>query len=593
MRENKLTLEHSLYWLAFTLALLLRMVQLGAAPLTDSEAGWALQALHLAHGVDGILGAQPAYILLTSQLFSIFGDSNFLARLLPALAGSLIVWLPFLLRGWMGDSPWLHRAGLVMAFGLALDPGLVSLSRQAGSLMPALAFTLLSLACLFYHRMIWGGIFAGLALLSGPAFLQGTLILGLSWVIWHQIGRRFTFQQEDHDYSEIPNEAISGKSIAVAVSACVGTVFVAGTLFLRAPQGLEAWVTTFPAYFKTWVSSSGIPILRLPASLLIYQPLALIFGIIAAVSAWIKAREYQYIRPALIGLSIYALIGLLLPVFYAGRQVGDIAWALIPLWALASIEVSRSFVMDEDKTTRLVAAGLVLVLFILTSIGWINLLKIGRYQVNIGIYWTVIAIAVLLGFIALLLVATTISTFTARLGLSWGLCLILGLQLISNVWGVTILRPGYSQELWTTPPAIGQADQLKLTLADLSSLSTGLRDQLEIVVLADPPGHQWDALQWELRSYPNIRFVAALAAAESPPVIITLKEAEQPSLAEKYRGQDFAWHLYPGWQGVFPPNFISWLAFRQAPLGQGQIVLWARADVFPDTGSEVTGSAAP
>ncbi len=147
MKANKITTEHLLYGLAFLLALGMRFFQLGAAPLSDTEAGWALQALSTSHGAVAALGAQPAYILLTSQLFSIFGDTNFLARFLPALAGSLIIWLPYYFRDWMGDTSWLRRAGLIMAFGLAIDPGLVSLSRQAGSLMPAMAIYL-ARACL-------------------------------------------------------------------------------------------------------------------------------------------------------------------------------------------------------------------------------------------------------------------------------------------------------------------------------------------------------------------------------------------------------------------------------------------------------------
>jgi predicted membrane-bound mannosyltransferase len=170
----------------------MRLFQLGAGPLSEVEAGWALQALGVAHGQAQSLGAQPAYIILTSQLFSIISDSNFLARLYPAIAGSLLVWLPFFFRRSMGMSTWLHRAGLVMAFGLAIDPGLVSLSRQVGSPIPALAFTLLALACLYNRHMVWMGIAAGLALLSGPAFLQGLLILGISWGLYRLVRRNST-----------------------------------------------------------------------------------------------------------------------------------------------------------------------------------------------------------------------------------------------------------------------------------------------------------------------------------------------------------------------------------------------------------------
>ena len=94
------------------------------------------------------------------------------------------------------------------------------------------------------------------------------------------------------------------------------------------------------------------------------------------------------------------------------------------------------------------------------------------------------------------------------------------------------------------------------------------------------------ALQWALRDFPNARYETALSPTESPPVVITEKGADEPRLAQQYRGQDFVWRLYPGWQGAFPPDFINWLAFRQAPLAQEQIILWARTDIFPGGGSE-------
>lgn len=588
MSVYKISREHLLYWLAFLSALGMRLFQLGAAPLTDFESGWALQALGIAHGEVAALGAQPAYILLTSQLLSIFGDTNFLARLFPALAGSLLVWLPFFFRRWMGDSSWLHRAGLVMAFGLAIDPGLVSLSRQVGSLMPALAFTLLALACLQNRHMVWTGVFAGLALLSGLAFLQGLLIIMLSWGFFRLAERQFAQTQPDEDIAEPSVEPISSRSIGVTLSALGGTLLVAGALFLRLPQGLGALADTIPAYLNIWVTASGIPMLRLSVSLMVYQPLVLIFGIIGAVRALFGAWDNQHTRQLMLGLIIWTVVAFLLPLLYAGRQVGDMAWALIPLWALAAIEISRSLLADEDAVTRSVAAGLGLLLFVLAVLGWIKLLSIGRYQENLQVYWVIIIGALLLGFIALLLVAATWSTLAARLGVVWALCIVLGLQLFSNTWGMVIVRQHGAQELWTHPPTTGQANQLGVTLSDLSSWNTGLKDQLEIAALVDSP-----ALKWELRRFPNARFETALSSNESPTVVITLKGSEEPSLAEKYRGQDFAWRLYPGWQGVLPPNFINWLAFRQAPLDQDQIILWAKADIFPVGTSGTSGSAAP
>jgi len=589
MKSRQPNTELIFYILAFLLALSLRLFQLGVAPLSDTEAGWALQALSLAHGDATVFGAQPAYILLTSLFFTIFGDTTFLARFLPALAGSLIIWLPYFFRNWMEDSPWFHRAGLIMAFGLAIDPGLVSLSRQAGSLMPAMAFSLLALTCLHKRSMIWTGIFAGLALLSGPAFLQGMLILGISWGINRLVWRRSRQFQSDEDKDEVPAEPIPTSSIGVLLAALAATLLVVGTLFLRFPQGLGALAETIPAFINAWIKPSGIPVLRLPSSLLVYQPLLLIFGIICAVHVWLRDKNELRIRQLVLGLSIWALVALLLPLLYAGRQVGDMAWALVPLWALTAVELSRLLITDPgDILTRLVAAGLGLLLFILVVVSWMNLLSIGRFQTNMVIYYAIIIGAFLLGLIGILLVATVWSTSAARLGVVWALCVVFGLWLFSNTWGMTIVRKNGAQEFWPVPATAGQADLLSRTLSDLSSWSTGLKDQLEIVALVDSP-----ALQWELRHFPNARFKTSLSATETPPVVITPGGVELPSLTEKYRGQDFVWRLYPSWQGVFPPNFINWLAFRQVKLSQDQIILWARGDIFPGGTLDTSDSTVP
>jgi hypothetical protein len=588
MKANKITTQVPLYWLAFLLALGLRFYQLGAGPLSEAEAGWALQALGLAHGGAVTLGPQPAYILITSLLFSIFGDTNFLARFIPALAGSLIVWLPCIFRSWTGESDVLKRAGIVMAFGLAIDPGLVSLSRQAGSLMPAMAFTLLALVYLYNRRMIWAGIFTGLALLSGPAFLQGLLILGVSWVLVYLVSRKWTVSQPEEGLAEQPAVSIPTQSIRVGAAALILTLLFAGSLFLRVPQGLGALAETIPAYFKTWITSSGIPVLRLPVSLLVYQPLVLILALIVALQAWIGTWDDPQSRQMVKGLSIWALVAVLLPWLYAGRQVGDLAWALIPLWALAAIEISRSLLTDESRVTRLAGTGLALLLFTFAVIGWFNLLSIGRFQENLVIYWGIIIGAFLLGLIAVFLVSAGSSAKAAKLGVVMSLSIVLGLHLISTTWGMAIVHQNGAQELWTIPPTTGQADSLKQTLTDLSTWNTGLRDQLEVVVLSDS-----SALKWALRGFPNARYETTFSSTESPPVVITLKGAEEPKLAQHYRGQDFVWRVYPGWQGVYPPDFINWLAFRQAPLVQDQIILWARTDVFPDGGSDATGNITP
>ncbi|NJD58981.1 MAG: hypothetical protein FIA98_06230 [Anaerolineae bacterium] len=591
MKTNKVTPEVWFYALTFVLALGIRFYQLGAGALSDGEATWALQALDLARGHTVTLGGLPGYLMLTSLLFSLIGSTNSLARFIPALSGSLLVWLPFFFRGWMGDSAWRQRAGLVMAFGLALDPGLVSISRQVGSPMPALAFTLLALACLYNRRMVWSGVCAGLAVLSGPAFLQGLLILGVSWGIYLLVSRWMTKPREE-DESVADTHPIPAALLRVAGITFLFTLLAVGTLLFRHPQGLGALAESVSAYVQTFLTSSGIPYLRLPASLLVYQLIAVLFGLIGAGKAWLGYRSEPDVRRVMVGLSIWVVIAIILPFIYVGRQVSDLSWALVPLWALASLEISRSFLGGEERDTYLVAGALGVLLSIFAVIGWFNFLAIGRYQANILLYAAIIAGAFLLGLVAVLLVMTAFSSkeanSAASLGMVWSLCLMLGLFLFAGSWGMSIVRQNGAQELWSSSPTPGQVGQLMQTLTDLSSWNTGLRDQLEVVDMTGSP-----AMQWALRDFPFARSEASLASAESPPVVITLKEAEEPRLVQEYRSQDFIWRLSPGWQGVFPTDFINWLAFRKAPLSQEQVILWTRTDSFPGGGPSASENATP
>ena len=127
MNSSRLKNEGWLYWLAFLIALGFRFIQLGASPLSDSEATLALQALHIAQGQSHLLDPQPAYILFTSILFAITESTNFMARAVTALAGSLIVFIPYLFREKLNPRP-----ALILAFLMAFSPGLVALSRQRG-----------------------------------------------------------------------------------------------------------------------------------------------------------------------------------------------------------------------------------------------------------------------------------------------------------------------------------------------------------------------------------------------------------------------------------------------------------------------------
>ena len=160
-KEIRITREILIYSLIFMAALLLRLMLLGSSPLVDSEASWALQAWQIHLGEQIPIGSQVGYLAFTEILFSLFSGSDFLARLWPALIGSLIVGVPFLMRKRLNQIP-----ALILAAGLAFDPAMTSVSRIAASTMPALVFLLLAASAFDTGKLRWVAIFLGFGLFS-------------------------------------------------------------------------------------------------------------------------------------------------------------------------------------------------------------------------------------------------------------------------------------------------------------------------------------------------------------------------------------------------------------------------------------------
>jgi hypothetical protein len=584
MKTEYITIEKTLFILSILLAFWLRFWRLGGAPLSDFEASWALQALHLSRGDSLALGPSPGYVLLTGLTFFLFGNSDAFARFWPAIAGTLLVGLPWLLKNGSpenGVSPIFGRpTALLLAFGLAIDPGLTALSRLAGGPMLALAFGLFALGFAYLKRPVWAGVFGGLALLGGPVALQGGLALILAWAAGQLISRI----AELDTIGELRIAEIGLDHAArYGLIAAGGTVLLAGTLFLSFPRGLGALASVIPAYLSGWVAPSGVPASRLLAALSVYELLPLLFGLVAAVRGWSQKRAL----PA--WLSLWAVFALVLVVLYPGRQMSDMSWVLVPLWGLAVIELARQVRIESSE--RLPAIGQAVLIFILLALGWLNLAGLSQAGGDLEILrlrWAVIFGTLALATVTTILVGLGWSTSAAQRGLTWGLGSVLVVYTLSNLWGVSQLRANGEQELWTVPPAIDQSQELQETLGDLSEWKTGRRDAIDILAVSPPP-----SLEWFLRSWEQVAFTTEIKGEGLPTVILAPESASSPSLAAAYRGQDFAWQVYPSWNGALPPDWASWLVFRKAPQQIEHIILWARADVFPGGTLVPDGESSP
>jgi hypothetical protein len=570
MDSSRIKNEGWLYWLAFLIAIAFRFIQLGAAPLTDSEARLALQAFHIAQSQAQLLAPQPAYILFTSLFFAIIKSTNFMARVLPALVGTVLVFAPFYFREKIKP-----RAALILAFFIAIDPGLVALSRQSNGTILAVTFLLFAWGMWINRRVTAAGIFLGLALLSGPSIWSGLLILGLTGFFLRFIQPKPIIDQED---SQTTNNELRNIFIPL-----IATILLAGTLFFTIPSGLSAALASLPAYLKGWVSTSTMSTGRTLLTFIAYELLGISLAILALI------RGFRTNSKRILRLSLWLAVALLLAVFY--RQTNELAWAIIPLLALAAMELSQAFDIYQDEYVEVgvvVGAIVILVVYI-----WFNVSNIALNPSQVPTTVPIFGIVqnpryfVLYGSMLILLVSIALVAFgwsarTARLGSTWSFVIFFGIYSIAAAWGASGLRDPGGVELWLPDSRPLQADLLSASMAELSDMSRGPVAAQPVTIF----GVSSPALEWVLRNY-QVKVVQTLDPQVAPPIVFT-NMMNDLALPAAYRGQDFIWRQTPQWDATQNPDWLKWFVFRQLPMDNETIILWARDDLFPDARKKTT-----
>ncbi len=581
MNSSQIKHEGWLYGLAFLIAVAFRFIALGASPLTDSEATLALQAFHLARGESILLLPQPAYILFTAVLFAVIESTNFLARFLPALAGSMLVFVPYFFREKIHPRP-----ALILAFLFAFDPGLVALSRQANGTLLAATFLLFAWAMWNHRQLILAGIFAGLALLSGPSLWAGLLTLGLTRLFIQGMNPKTTAdlpptenrESEFVDQRSPVSYLRSQFSNPQLIVAFIATLLLGGTLFFLAPNGLSAAFASLPAYLSGWVAPSVTTPGRILFTFFAYE----LLGILLASFAILRAARTNGKRAK--RLMVWLGVSLLLAVFY--RQPAELIWAILPLLILSALELARAFDIHRED---LAETGIVVVaLSILLVYTWFNISSIALNPYNplpttlpfLGEVQNaravVLAGSLLIVLVCIALVALGWSARIARLGTTISFSAFLAVYAVAAAWGASGFRNPNGFELWTSDPRVAQADLLLASVNDLSEFSLG-HDQAQPVTVM---GVLSPALEWTLRNH-SVETVSVLDPQLAPTIVVTplMNDLGLPSA---YRGQDFTWRGQPQWTNLQTQDWLKWFVFRELPMENETIILWARDDLFPD-----------
>ena len=149
LRSFRLDREFVPYLVLAAVALGMRLWDLGSRAISHDESLHVFYSWGLSQGNgyehDPMMHG-PFQFLGNALNFLIFGDSDFTARLLPALFGAALVLLPFFLRRYLG-----RWGGIAVAVLLAFSPTMLYFSRYARNDIYIAFWTLLLVICLWRY----------------------------------------------------------------------------------------------------------------------------------------------------------------------------------------------------------------------------------------------------------------------------------------------------------------------------------------------------------------------------------------------------------------------------------------------------------
>jgi hypothetical protein len=311
------------------IALAMRLARLGAAPLTASEAREAILAWRAAIGeAMPLVTNNPLLFPANTLLFTLFGASDGVARLLPALCGAGLALSPALIRRRLG------RVGaLVSGLYLAISPTALVASRQLdGTVAGALgAMVFLGSVVSFTETKKPGwlslaGIGLGLGVTAGASIYGLLLPLALAYGLLSSLVPGLFSGVPNHSVSAISRHAPRFLLAFVIASLLLATGLGWNLPGIGASGGLlAAWFERFGAALGTVAG----PLTLLTA----YELGVVVFGIGGVI--WGALRR----DPVALLLGAWAGLAILLLAVMPGRAPVDLLWAVVPLAMLAGLVI--------------------------------------------------------------------------------------------------------------------------------------------------------------------------------------------------------------------------------------------------------------
>ncbi|MGB3906780.1 MAG: flippase activity-associated protein Agl23 [Anaerolineae bacterium] len=563
-----LTVETGFYLLLVLLGALLRFNALGRQPLQEKEAQLALDVWRFYRGgAASIRGHSPLLFHGNALLYLLFGANDFVARVLPALAGTLLIALPYPLRPYLGRS-----GALISAAILAFSPSFVFFSRQLGGeiIVSACALALLAGILGYTGRAkdssLWllAGALAIALLAGGGSYVTLLALGGFFLALWVRAGLKPASKRQTlltGGFETRPSR--HAWLVAAGIFAALVLAFSTG-LFVNL-HGLQATLDLLPAWLSQFQPLADSQPWHYYLSLLLtYESLVLIFGLAGA--CYLARRDlFSALLVCWFGVSLllYSLMGtkppsgllqILVPLtLLAGRTLGEL---------LGKVGKGKRWLWD--RLALLIAMPAILHMLLQLS-AFADPEDPGEPS------------HLILVFMSLLFLLCVI-LITGTLALDWrgalrtgGLVtlLFLGSLMVQATWRLNYYRPGNPLELLVERPTSPDVRNLARAIEDFSNQQERDRHSVDITV----QGQEDPLLAWYLRDFTDLAFLSGSPSSLTPVVIVPIGE---PLALPEYRGARF--RIQSSWQPEDMPghDLASWFLFREAlaPPTHRDVVMW-------------------
>lgn len=542
-------------WVALLVAAAgLRLAGLASAALDPAAARQAYAAYGLYYGSGAGLGsgaAAPFPTIFTTLLFFLFGVSDEIARLAPALAGLGIVALAALTRPYLGSAGALGAGAL-----LALSPTMVYFSRQPVPTIYATFFALL-LFIAWSRALERGGrgdvvlaaVAAALLALCGPTGLTLLVALGLLFAV-KRAGSRARGAGpggQDDDGMAAPSTS-RGSTALYAILAALATLALGFSAFGAAPENLWAGPIALARDWGTslFAAAPGRGPTFALGLLLLYEPLLLITALGALVSPGATGSSLLSApRSPRAVLAVWVLLGAILLALGGATRPELVLLPVLPLALLGGMalgDLGAALTRRESPAPwgrlLLLVLGVLLALAAWAAAAGLAIqagTRSGDARWVLDLALTVVALAV---------PATLVATWYARAlpaGVTRHGLLLAGLALVT-LYGVRtavelgVYRGDSAREPLvyqaSTPAVLPLVERLRRLSRDLTATARNTADPTggHGLSIAIDPAVEWP-MRWYFRDFPALVIGGGNAMYTGPrPPQLVFRPAGAPAL---------------------------------------------------------------